>query len=53
MESPDVLRYRVLEVDAATTLQGTSYETKEKDSLHTFLSLVELETDQWPWLVFS
>lgn len=47
--SPDVLRLRMFEVDNATVLQGTSYETKEKDSLHTYFTLVEFETDDWPW----
>lgn len=47
--SPDVLRLRMFEVDNATVLQGTSYETKEKNSLHTYFTLVEFETDDWPW----
>ncbi|KAF1912906.1 hypothetical protein BDU57DRAFT_503571 [Ampelomyces quisqualis] len=47
--NPDVLRLRMFEVDNATVLQGNSYETKEKDSLHTYFTLVEFETDDWPW----
>src|SRR5690242_9527835 len=47
--APEVLRLRYFEVDNATVLQGLSYETKEKNALHTFLSLVELESDEWPW----
>ena len=47
--SPDILRFRLFEVDNATVLQGASYETKEKDSLHTYFTLVELETEEWPW----
>src|ERR1051325_6420007 len=46
---PDVLRFRLFEVDNATVLQGVSYETKAKDSLHTYFTLVELESEEWPW----
>jgi hypothetical protein len=47
--SPDVLRIRLLEVDTATVLQGESYETTEKEKLHTYFTLIELETEEWPW----
>ncbi|CAO2653446.1 Nn.00g028570.m01.CDS01 [Neocucurbitaria sp. VM-36] len=47
--SPDVLRFRLFEVDNATVLQGSSYVTKEKDALLTYFTLVELESEQWPW----
>ncbi|KAH7385504.1 hypothetical protein DE146DRAFT_621455 [Phaeosphaeria sp. MPI-PUGE-AT-0046c] len=47
--SPDIIRFRLFEVDNATVLQGESYETKEKDSLHTYFTMVELETEEWPW----
>jgi hypothetical protein len=47
--SPDVLRMRLLEVDNATVLQGTSYETKEKDALLTYFTLVEFATEDYPW----
>jgi hypothetical protein len=47
--SPDILRFRLLKVSNATVLQGDSYVTKEKDGLHTFFTLVELETEEWPW----
>lgn len=47
--SQDIIRFRLFEVDNATVLQGQSYETKEKDELHTYFTMVELETEEWPW----
>ena len=47
--SPDIIRFRLFEVDNATVLEGEKYETKEKDELHTYLTMVELETEEWPW----
>jgi hypothetical protein len=49
IKSPDVLRFRVFEVDNATVLVSDKYETKPKDSLHTYFTLVEMETEEWPW----
>jgi hypothetical protein len=49
IESPEVLRFRVFEVDNATVLQGDSFETKEKNTVHTYFTLVEMETEEWPW----
>lgn len=47
--SPDVLRFRMLKIQNATVLKAGSYDTLEKDKLHTYLTLVELETEEWPW----
>jgi hypothetical protein len=47
--SPDVLRFRVFAIDNATIMQGGKYTTKEKDVLHTYFTLVELESEEWPW----
>jgi hypothetical protein len=47
--SPDVLRFRMLKINNATVLKAGSYETLEKEKLHTYLTLVELETEEWPW----
>ncbi|KAI4958228.1 hypothetical protein J4E86_003826 [Alternaria arbusti] len=47
--SPDVLRFRLFEVDNATTMQGGKFETKDKKELHRYFTLVELESEQWPW----
>lgn len=47
--SPDVLRFRLFKIKNATVLKANSYETLEKKNLHTYLSLVELESEEWPW----
>jgi hypothetical protein len=47
--SPDVLRFRVFAIDNATVMQGGKYTTKEKDELHPYFTLVELESEEWPW----
>ncbi|KAJ4987056.1 hypothetical protein SVAN01_07472 [Stagonosporopsis vannaccii] len=47
--SPDVLRFRMFKIDNATVLKAESYDTLEKDKLHTYLSLVELDAEEWPW----
>lgn len=44
-----VLRFRLFEVDHATVLQENSYVTEDRDKLHTYFTLVEMETEQWPW----
>ena len=47
--SPDVLRFRLFKIKNATVKQADSYETLEKKKLHTYLTLAELETEDWPW----
>ncbi|KAH6629353.1 hypothetical protein C7974DRAFT_185038 [Boeremia exigua] len=47
--SPDVLRFRMFQVQNATVLKAGSYDTLEQEKLHTYLTLVELETEEWPW----
>ncbi|RYN32075.1 hypothetical protein AA0112_g6248 [Alternaria arborescens] len=47
--SPDVLRFRLFKIDNATTMQGAEFENKSKDELHRYFTLVELESEQWPW----
>jgi hypothetical protein len=47
--SPDVLRFRLFKIDNATTMQGAKFENKSKDELHSYFTLVELESEQWPW----
>jgi hypothetical protein len=51
MESPEVLRLRILEIDNAITQRGSTFGTKEKRTVHTFLTMVEMESDEWPWEV--
>lgn len=47
--SPEVLRFRMFKIRNATVLKANSYETLEKEKLHTYLTLAELETEEWPW----
>ncbi|KAF1926950.1 uncharacterized protein M421DRAFT_422183 [Didymella exigua CBS 183.55] len=47
--SPDCLRFRMFKIKNATVLKAGSYETLEKEKLHTYLTLAELETEEWPW----
>lgn len=47
--SPDVLRFRMFKIKDAAVLKANSYETLEKKSLHKYLTLAELESDDWPW----
>jgi hypothetical protein len=48
-ESEDMLRLRLFEVDNATTLQGSLFESKERDSSHGYFTLVEFDAEDWPW----
>ena len=47
--SPDVLRFRLFKIDNATAMEGMSQATLEKATLDTYLTVVELESDDWPW----
>lgn len=47
--SPEVLRFRMFEIKNATVLQAGSYKTLEKKNLHTYLTVAELESEEWPW----
>ncbi|KAK1907643.1 hypothetical protein P3342_005971 [Pyrenophora teres f. teres] len=47
--SPDVLRFRLFTVDRATSIQGSSYVEKDSKLLHKYFTLVELESEEWPW----
>jgi hypothetical protein len=47
--SPDVLRFRFFKIDNATAMQGGQFENKDSKTLHKYFTLVELESEQWPW----
>ena len=49
--APDVLRFRVFAVDRATSIKGVSSTEKDSKQLHKFFTLVELESEDWPWEV--
>lgn len=47
--SPAILRFRMFQVDRATSMEEESYITEDNETLHTYLTVVEMETEQWPW----
>jgi hypothetical protein len=47
--SPDVLRFRLFKIKSAMVLKAGSCETLGKENIHTYLTLAELESDEWPW----
>jgi hypothetical protein len=47
--SPDVLRFRLFKIKNATVLKSGSYETLPQKITHTYLTLAELESEEWPW----
>ena len=46
--SPDVLRFRLFRTRDATVLDGKKGASKKED-VYTYLTLVELCCDDWPW----
>jgi hypothetical protein len=51
MNSPEVLRLRIFEVDHAIKQRGQDFGVMEKEKIHTFLTVVEMESEEWPWEV--
>jgi hypothetical protein len=49
MESEVVIRFRLFEIDNAAVLEGASHETKSKEETFQYFSLVEFETEDYPW----
>lgn len=47
--SPDILRLRFFEVEDSMVWKGDAYASQGKSELHTYITLVELESEQWPW----
>ncbi|KAI0576516.1 hypothetical protein Alg215_07446 [Pyrenophora tritici-repentis] len=47
--SPDVLRFRLFTVDRAASINSSSYVEKDSKQLHKYFTLVELESEEWPW----
>lgn len=43
------MRFRIFRIDNATVQKANSYDTLQKDKLHTYLTLVELDSEEWPW----
>jgi hypothetical protein len=49
MESPDIHRFRLFEVDNATVFEGSKQETANKEDLRPYFCLVEFATEDYPW----
>lgn len=49
--SPDVLRFRLFKITSARKWVDNEYMDIDKSTLHTYFTLVELATDEWPWSV--
>lgn len=49
MESPDIHRFRLFEVDNATVYEGSKQETANKEDLRPYFCLVEFATEDYPW----
>lgn len=47
--SPEVLRFRFFKIKGATVLTADSYETLDTEKLHTYITLVECASEEWPW----
>jgi hypothetical protein len=39
----------MFKIKNATLLEADSHETPKNKNLHTYLTLVELESEEWPW----
>ncbi|KAI8941643.1 hypothetical protein NX059_002856 [Plenodomus lindquistii] len=48
-ESEDVLRYRLFKVYNGSVLEGDQVVTQDKDALPSYFTMVEFESDEWPW----
>jgi hypothetical protein len=49
--APEVLRLRLMEIDNAIQQRGAAFEMLQKEDIHTYFVLVELEGEDWPWEV--
>ncbi|KZM21557.1 uncharacterized protein EKO05_0000708 [Ascochyta rabiei] len=47
--SPEVLRFRMFKIQNATVFKAGLYETLGKETTHTYLTVAELEREEWPW----
>lgn len=48
-QAPENLRLRWFKVRNATVLKGNSYDTLKSEDLHTYMCLVEMSCEEWPW----
>jgi hypothetical protein len=49
--APEVLRLRLMEIDTAIQQRGAAFHMQQKEDIHTYFVLVELDGEDWPWEV--
>lgn len=40
---------RWFKIHNATVLKGNTYTTLKSEELHTYLSIIEMDSEEWPW----
>ena len=48
-KAPEILQLRWFKIRNATVLNGDSFNTLKDEDLHTYMSLVEMDCEEWPW----
>jgi hypothetical protein len=48
-QAPEILRLRWFKVSNASVLKGGSLSTLKSEDLHTYMCLVEMSCEDWPW----
>jgi hypothetical protein len=48
-KASEILRLRWFKIQSATTLKADSYDTLREENLHTYMSLAEMNCEEWPW----
>lgn len=48
-KAPEVLRLRLFKIKNAAVLKDDSCNTLENKDLHTYMSLIEMDCEEWPW----
>lgn len=48
-QASQILRMRWFKIRNATVLEGDSYHTCRSEDLHTYMCLIEMDCEDWPW----
>lgn len=48
-QAPEILRLRWFKIRNATVLKNDSNNTLESEVLHSYMCLVEMDCEDWPW----
>ncbi|KAF1926016.1 uncharacterized protein M421DRAFT_7248 [Didymella exigua CBS 183.55] len=51
-QAVETLRVRWFQIKNATVLKGNLYNTLKSEDLHTYMCLVEMSCEEWPWIEF-